>query len=207
MNKLLLLFFVFLGTVAFAQTDQEIEQIADETCKCLKGKTKQLKEASTDELQMELGLCMIGATNSLGIEINLSDPAGLESLGERVGFQMAFSCPDFMEMIGQMMNEDPELMEDIMEDDEDFSFVSSQSSGTALEVMSGDFVSLKIESDSGKKETYYWLEHFNGAELLENGGAAIRGKEVVLSYYKMEVYSPKLEDYIQIRILRSLSVD
>lgn len=206
-NSLVLLFaFLISGTIASAQTDAQIEEISDKTCECLTKKSKELKEASTTELQMELGFCMIGAAGEAGVEIDLTDASGLERLGQRVGVQMTFSCPDFMEMLGKMMNDDPEMMEEIMSKDHDLSFMNSKSNGTVLEVSSGDFVTLKINSETGRKETYYWMEHFEGANLLENDGAAIKGKNISVSYRKIESYSPILDDYVQIRVLRSLEI-
>ncbi|MDG1332897.1 MAG: hypothetical protein P8P74_11255 [Crocinitomicaceae bacterium] len=206
-NALLLLFaFLISGTVTTAQTDKQIEEISDKTCECLQKKSKELKESSSNELQMELGFCMIGAAGEAGVDIDLSDASGLERLGQRVGLQMTFSCPDFMEMLGQMMNDDPEMMEEIMSEDHDLSFMNSKSNGQVLEVSSSDFVTLKIKSETGRKETYYWMEYFEGASLLENDGAAIKGKNISVSYRKVESYSPKLEDYVQIRVLRSLEI-
>jgi len=208
MKNALLLFLplIFSGTIAFAQTDKQIEEISDKTCDCLNKKIKTLKDASSEKIEIELGLCMLNSANKVGVDVDVTDPNGLETLGERVGYQMAFSCPNFLDMIGQMMEEDPEFMEEILSEDEDLGFISTTSSGSVLEVSSGDFVTLKINSDTGRKETYYWMEHFDGANLLENNGTAIKGKDVSVSYYKMEVYSPKLGDYVQIRILRSLEI-
>jgi hypothetical protein len=209
MKSILLVLFatIICGTAVIAQTDEQIEEISNKTCECLKKKSEELNDASSGQLQMELGFCMIGAASDAGVDIDLTDASGMEELGQRVGFQMTFSCPDFMEMLSKMMNEDPELMEEILEEsDRDLSFLNSESTGKVLDVSSGDFVTMKIKSDKGRKETYYWMEHFEGSDLLDNDGAAIRGKNISVTYYKMEVYSPKLEDYLQIRIIRSLKI-
>jgi hypothetical protein len=207
MNKLLLLVSLFWGIQTYAQTDKEIEKISDQTCSCLNAKSKDLKNASVDNLQMELGLCIITALNKSGLDINLTDPEAIEKIGERVGFQMVFSCPEFMTMMTTMMDEEPEMMAEIMsDDDDDYNLSRSSSSGLALGVESGDFITLKIQSETGRKETYYWMEHFDGAHLLENGGEAIIDKSINVSYTKIESYSPKLGDYIEIRVLRSLTV-
>ncbi|GAB5418208.1 MAG: hypothetical protein Crog4KO_28390 [Crocinitomicaceae bacterium] len=206
MNNLLLLAFLTLTVGGFAQTDKEIELIADETCSCLQSKSKELRNATPEDVQMQLGLCMISSANKVGVEFNMGDPSSLEKLGERVGFQMAFTCPDFLEMVGQMIEDEPEIMNDIMDDDDDYSFLRSSSNGMVLEVSSGDFVTLKISTDTGRKETYYWMEHFDGAHLLEQNGAAIKNKKVIVTYEEIECYSPKLDDYINIRVLRSLAI-
>lgn len=206
MNKLLLFVSLFWGIQSFAQTDNEIEEISESTCTCLNSKTKELKNASGDQLQMELGLCMIKAVHASGLDINIGDPGAIEKIGERVGYQMVFSCPEFMTMMAKMMNEEPEMMAELMSDDDDYNLSRSSSSGKVLAVTSNDFVTLKVQSESGRRETYYWMEHFDGAHLLENDGAAILGKEIKITYTEIESYSPKLDDYIEIRVLRSLTV-
>jgi hypothetical protein len=206
-NTLLLLFTLIIGAISWGQTEKEIEKVADGTCECLKGKSNELKELSSSELQMELGLCMLAAMGSEGVDIDDISAGNMEAFGEKVGFQMAFSCPDFMAMIGQMIEEDPELVEEFMDDsDSEYYFGYASSAGSVLSVNTNEFVSLKLNSENGRKETYYWFEHFEGAHLLENDGAAIIGKEVIVEYDEIELYSPKLEDYTYVRMLRSLKI-
>jgi hypothetical protein len=198
--------FLFLSTYSFCQTDEEVQVIADYTCTCLTEKESQLRNISSDEMQMELGICMITAMNEAGVEVDYADPAGMEKLGERVGFQMAFSCPDFMNMIGEMMNNDPELLNDMTGSDKDNGFGRHRSIGTFVAVEESDFVRITLESDSGRKEAYYWMEHFDGANLLDNNANALKNKRISVTYEKRESYSPRLGDYIQIRVLRSLEI-
>jgi len=76
-----------------------------------------------------------------------------------------------------------------------------------LEVNSNDFLTVKIQNDDGKKETLYWLQYFDGFELLENGGNQLLMKSVILEYEKLEYYSPKIEDYTKVKVIRSLTID
>ena len=191
------------GMNVVAQTEKQLTKVTNSTCECLQDKG--IESGDMNKLQMELGICMLAAMGENNISIDVNDPSEIESFGEKVGMQLAYSCPKFLEIIGEMVEEDPDMLNDIMDARDEPSLEIS--TGIVSEVKSGDFVMLKIKNVSGKKETFFWMQHFEGSSLLDNGGSAILQKNVYIEYETIEVYSPKLEDYIDLKILRFLSIE
>lgn len=204
MTKNLLFLLLLISNMSWAQTEKEVEKISVLTCECLQDKYKQLKKSDATKIQFELGICMLSASQTVGYEIDLDDPNAAEELGARVGQYLAFNCPEFMELIGKMMEDDADFVDKVTENYGSSSEASESqyTFGEVLEVSSGEFVTVKIETDTGKKETFYWMQYFEGAELLENDREEIINESVLIEFDEMEVYSPKLEDYIQIKVIR-----
>lgn len=201
MKKFILIAAAFLGVNSFAQSDKQITKITDATCECLN--EKDIEAGDMSRLEVELGVCMLGAMSEEDIPFDLDDLGSIEDLGERVGMKLALSCPKFLDIIGDMAEEDPEGFYELLEDDV---IALESASGRVSSIESGDFVTIKVERESGRKETFYWMEYFDGANLLEKGGKSVIGKKVLIKYESIEVYSPKMEDYSTIKVLRSLSV-
>lgn len=191
------------GMNVVAQTEKQITKVTNSTCECLQDKG--IESGDMNKLQMELGICMLAAMGENNISIDVNDPSEIESFGEKIGIQLAYSCPKFLEIIGEMVEEDPDMLNDIMDARDEPSMEIS--TGIVSEVKSDDFVTLKIKNISGKKETFFWMQHFEGSSLLENDGRAILQKNVYIEYETIEVYSPKLEDYIDLKIIRFLSIE
>ena len=191
------------GMNVVAQTEKQITKVTNSTCECLQDKG--IESGDMNKLQMELGICMLAAMGENNISIDVNDPSEIESFGEKIGIQLAYSCPKFLEIIGEMVEEDPDMLNNIMDARDEPSLEIS--TGIVSEVKSDDFVTLKIKNISGKKETFFWMQHFEGSSLLENGGSAILQKNVYIEYETIEVYSPKLEDYIDLKIIRFLSIE
>ncbi|PHR26455.1 MAG: hypothetical protein COA38_14840 [Fluviicola sp.] len=203
MREGLLIIAVMFGMNVVAQTEKQITKVTNSTCECLQDKG--IESGDMNKLQMELGICMLAAMGENNISIDVNDPSEIESFGEKIGIQLAYSCPKFLEIIGEMVEEDPDMLNDIMDARDEPSLEIS--TGIVSEVKSDDFVTLKIKNISGKKETFFWMQHFEGSSLLENGGSAILQKNVYIEYETIEVYSPKLEDYIDLKIIRFLSIE
>lgn len=202
----LLIATLFVCITGFSQSEKQIREMSASTCECLETKKNDLRKATASELQMEMGICMMGAASKTGYKFDLGDPEGLEALGEKIGLQLAMDCPTFMEMIGSMVEEDPQGMMDLVEENWNHESTIDETTGQLVSVTSGDFVTVKIESELGKMETFYWFGYFEGANLLYNEGAEIKDKKIEIEYETMECYSPKLEDYTRIKVLRGIYI-
>ncbi len=203
MKKSLLIIAVMFGMNVIAQTEKELDKVTKSTCECLEN--KDIKSGDMTDLQVELGVCILAAMSENGIEMKVSDPSEMSKFGKKVGTQLVYSCPKFLKIMGQMAEEDPQAFNDLIDDSDEPNMEIT--SGMVTEVQSDNFVTLKIKNVSGKKETFFWLQYFEGSSLLENGGNAILQKNVYIEYETIEVYSPKLEDYTGIKIIRFLSIE
>ena len=203
MKRGLLIIAVMFGLNVAAQTEKQIDRVTESTCECLQN--KDIDAGDMNRLQVELGVCMLAAMGENNISLDVGDQGEMTKFGEKIGAQLAYTCPKFLELIGEMADENPEAFNDLLDDSDEPSL--EVSSGTVLEINSDDFVTLRITNVSGKKETFFWMQHFQGSDLLENGGSAILKKNVYIEYETIEVYSAKIEDYTDLKIIRFLSIE
>lgn len=198
--------FIATSTIGFGQSDKEIKKASSLTCDCLN--TKDLKKASTEKIQMELGLCMIEALSELDLDIALTDEGKMEEIGGKIGLEMVSSCPAFVEMMGAMMADDPEGMAELMEDNDQLyvkeAGVTKSVSGKLTEINKEQFVTINIENETGKITTLYWFEYFPGANTLEENKI---GSSINVSFEEREYYMPKFEQYLTIKVITKAIVD
>ena len=191
------------------QTEEQTEYIAESTCKCLTAK-KNLNKLSMDEIQIEMGLCMFTAINDAGMDVDMSKPKTLEKIGEKIGVKLAVTCPKFTETLMLLMKEEPDRMQDLIEDhyeddleQEEFNL---ECTGVLSAIDKGQFATLKVLSTNEKSETFYWLEYFEGSNLLLDESTTITGKKVKIDYIEKEFFIPKYNEYFKVKVIRKLTL-
>jgi len=199
-------FIIGTSTFSFAQSEKEVKKASALTCDCIE--KKDLKNASAEKIQMELGLCMIESFSVLEIDILLTNEKKMEELGGKIGLDMVSNCPSFVELMGNMMSDDPEGMVELMEENDQFAVKETNEiksiTGKLTEINRDQFVSINIENENGKKTVLYWFEYFPGANALAENEI---GKSVNISYEEREYYMPKFDQYITIKVITQISVD
>ncbi|MCB0633252.1 MAG: hypothetical protein R2824_18145 [Saprospiraceae bacterium] len=196
--KMLKTFIVLLcvttvGTSLQAQSDELLDAIAQETCDCF-GK-KDVSALSTDQVNMELGMCMM---ESLGkrpnamseLKLDYTDQAAMQKFGEQIGTRMLGKCPNLMMKMATAQQGTTEPA------------AGMQISGTFKGVEGDDFAFLIIEGDDGTSYRLLWLGEFDGADQLEMA----KGKPVKVSYQEISCYSPAMKKYLKRKEVKSLEV-
>lgn len=194
-NTLFLISFIF-SLNFIAQTDKELDEISDLTCECIT--KKKIKKNAVDKLELELGLCMMDAVSKAKVDLSFTDENAMTKLGEQVGLRMAGSCPSFMELIGVMMDKDPNFLDD----EEELTYLNFQ--GKLSKINKDHFTTLELKADNGKKNTFYWFEYFEGANILKDNSSFLMNKKIKLEYKEVEYYFPKYEEYIKIKVITKL---
>ena len=191
MKKHFLILIIFFGSFnVYSQGKTTIDIIGKETCKYFQKNKKELNNLSRNERVAKLGIKMLSLYDKYkedlkaeGIEVDISDDSSTEAFGQKVGISMANHCMDLLLLLSEDFTDEEE-------DEVSFNVVGK------LKSISGDelsFVSLKDEN--GKTQKFVWLNNFEGSDKLINS-KKIKNLKVKLSYINVELYSPKLKEYI-----------
>lgn len=193
----LILLVPLLGFAQKKEKDKAILELTKSTCDCTK--EKNLVEMSRQQMELELGVCILNAINSNKkakkvLNIDLSNSDGMGELGEQIGLKMVDVCPNEIMAIGLVALEE-EDMEEYVEDSEPGYSMDYEISGTLTAVEEGQFSHLVIEGDNGTRFKLIWLGYFEGSDILINAPEKAVGKKVTAKYYYVECYSPQKKEY------------
>lgn len=188
MKNLLTLIFIFTLVSISAQSDKDYKEIAQETCACL-----DTKEVTKENLEMNLGVCMIesiGDRPKLMDKIDFTNMKSMKSFGEKVGLEMAFICPE----VFALLEEKPSKTK---KNSSEANVETKTVNGKITGFEGKELIFVLVEDDNGRTKKFLWLRGFeNDSELLNQGKAAV-GKTVKINYQEIEIYNPSLEEYIK----------
>lgn len=187
------LFLLMIPTL-FAQTF--IEKLAEETCKCLEGKSTEGMNQSQKEMQM--GICMFQ-----GIGLHKQEfedykkgqgitEMNFESFGEEVGIQMAVICPIF-----------------IMEYVDPTYYTETENSllvelGKIKSIEKKQFNTVNLEIGDGSILKYLWLWDFEGSEILIKD--QFKNKWINIFYSNLPLYDPEKKTYINFKVIEKIAL-
>lgn len=184
-----------LGNQLQAQSDELLDAIAQETCECFAD--KDLTGLSSDQVNMELGLCMM---ESLGkrpdaveeLDLDYSDQTAMQKFGEKIGAKMIIKCPNLMmKIVSAQQGQASGTSE-----------VRTEVSGVFQGVEGDDFAFLVLEGEDGTSYRLLWLGEFEGADLLDTA----KGKAVKVTFEEISCYSPAMKKYLKRKEVKSLEV-
>ncbi len=200
MNKILLLLTILFSLSFTAQTDKELDLIADYTCECLS--KKKMKKNDLDRLELELGLCVMEGASKASLNLTYTDEESMTKLGEQVGLRMVGSCEAFIDLIGVMMDKNPDGMMELMNEKD--VVVNNHFRGELSKINKDQFITLELKADDGKIETFYWLEYFEGANILKDNSTFLMNKKINIEYKEVEYYFPEYEEYLKVKVITKL---
>lgn len=188
MKHLLSTIFIALSFSISAQ-DNIYVKIAKETCDC--AEQKNLPDASKNELETALGLCMLESVQNNDIDVDISDAKAMRKLGETVGIQMAPLCPSFFEAFLLDENEEPAV---------------TTVKGKIKSIDENEFLFITV-MDKDKKETrMIWLRHFKGSDEFLSNPKKLIGKKVTIKYQSINCYIPSAKGYYAYKEIIELEV-
>jgi hypothetical protein len=204
MNKPLFLACIFLLSIdmALAQSntkDELLKTMASETCQEL-AKTD-LHNKSADELKIALGLPLVIVAGRHQAELqkfglSMSDQQGAEMLGREIGFQLASSCPNFLTAMFSNSNSLTEIVKS-----NNASKTSQSITGKLVGIVNGDFTYLQIEDGKGKVEKLWWMEYFEGANILAINPQSRLQKPITVNFIEKEIFNSALKDYLKVKVI------
>ncbi|MCH3883089.1 MULTISPECIES: hypothetical protein [Tenacibaculum] len=189
MNKIFtIIVSLFIALNCYSQDESVVDKVAKKTCEYLEG--LDLGSLSADERNMKLGLYIFkmydeykADFNKEGIYLDLTKGADEgRKFGVKIGTRMASFCPEALMMFA---NE-----EGGESDEEKFSV-----KGELIELSGIEISKLSLKDNKGKTQKFIWINNFEGSDKLINE-EFIQGLKVKLHYRNVEIYSPKLKEYI-----------
>jgi len=192
MRKVVFILLLLVSIITSAQEEMSaLDKVAKETCEYFEKNQKEISKLDNQEKLTKLGLKMFALydkykeeLNKEGIEFDLSkgDESG-RAFGEKVGLSMAQFCPDILVALSREVNKREEKNE------EDFV------EGVITSVKGDEINTVMVKDISGKSQKFLWLSNFKGSDrLIEN--RRIKRQKVKVYYINIEVYSPKLQEYV-----------
>ncbi len=185
---------VTLGLQAQETKEQYLQAAAEHTCDCIA--TKSDDEATP--LEIKLGTCMVGFMlddapryEKLFGELNLNDQQSMMRIGEQLGVVMLSECPAVMMQLVGETGEGEDAPEDL-----------GEVTGQIADVTNDRLSLLKFKTENGPELEFLWLEHFEGAELLQASDAT--GARFKVVYELRDIFNGKTEAYEPCRVIVSL---
>lgn len=207
MKKIIITLVAILGlNLIYAQNrskEEVLELMAQDTCECI-SKKKINPNDSMDDKQMALGLCLVSSYNehkSKSRYFSKQKSTNFEKIGEEVGMVMATICvDDFMSIFST------EELIDIVDDDDDMSYVDEESSNLSIEVelvsMNNDAISyIQTKDDFDKNHTFLITQEFEGYELLKKSSF---GKSFIVSFREAEFFDLSEKQYIIKKVITKI---
>lgn len=196
MKKLILILITMYSCNLFSQ--EYMDKIAQQTCDCL---SKIPDSTNTQKMYMELGICMIKASEpykkqikkDYNIDITNIDKEG-EALGKVVGLKMATFCPDGLYRLSKI--EQKETKEKAKED--------LISIGKITQIDREIFVVFSVFDNSGKSIKFYWLTSVESNIDLANNYKTLLETDVKIKYFTKDLFDPKIGEYRNFNILEKI---
>ncbi len=199
-SKVFALTLALLGS--FVLNGQEVlDKIAKDACACMA--EKDLSGKDKEAIQMEVSLCLMQKMGTYQSElqeqlnVDFSNQASLQEMGQKVGMKMAATCPETMMKIAQVQSSGsgPVTVEAV-----------TRLEGTVVGIEGDEFTFLSVQDAAGRTQKFLWLRYFEGSDAFLSNPKALVGKKVRLSYTPLEAFSPKLNEYLQRNEIRSLEI-
>lgn len=199
MKNLIVLFFLSLSFNVFSQDVYDI--MGKETCECISKKKVDFNAATKNDLQLQVGLCMIQSYTAHSSEfsesekINLDDEAAMERLGEKVAMKMLESCPEIILEMGKAATRT---------DQEQVSEKSNLSvTGQITAISKEQFMTVQLKDKNGRSYSFLVLNYFDTASLLTNNEVKVKN-EVKISYSEVELLDVKTNEFRYFKIINNI---
>ncbi|PZO32322.1 MAG: hypothetical protein DCE86_07720 [Flavobacteriaceae bacterium] len=183
-----------------AKSQDILDVITKEVCSCANEKKDMLKDAASEKVQMQLGLCIISSFSSHEKEVtakygNVMEAEGaMEKLGGDVGIKMASVCPDVLMMFADMESEFGEETEEIP---------ALTLEGKIIEIKPEQFLTVIVKDNSGRNHTFLVLTFFEDSNLfIEN--KLKKNDKVSVQYWEQEFYDAKARDFRYYKVIQGI---
>lgn len=196
-NNTFILFILFIFKL---HSQDYLEKITIQTCDCV---NKVSDTINTEKFTMELGLCMISASEpykkqlkkDYGINLNNITGEDGEALGKLIGIKMTTVCPaGLMKLYGKTKTANEEK-EDIK---------TFESIGKITSIDRENFVVFSVFDNSGKSLKFYWLSSVESNVDLANNYKTFLEVTVKIKYIQKEFFDPKIGEYRNFNVIEKI---
>lgn len=197
MKKTAVLLVFLFSSLIYSQDVYEI--IAKETCECLSLKKINYESTSKEDIQKEVGLCMIQSYTSHindfkpEEKINFDDEGGMEKMGEAVAMKMLVHCPEIIMEMGKLAQDE----------DKNANVETSTIDGEIQDIKAEQFVTIILKDKNGRVHNLLILDYFDTASLFTNN--EIKKKDnISVSFSEVELYDPKMKEFRYFKIISKI---
>lgn len=211
MKKLLCLLLFCQITVAQKLSKEKLlNKMSEEICAEMK-----TKKVDKNNFELTLGLVMVKSVNNNKQNVEkfygdkmYGENGILEKIGEDLGETMISKCPEMFEKLNDIGALDKYIDEAESEDaveavsnevEEESLFVLGNYSGSKIE----GFYNIQITESSGKINKLILLDKFDNSFLITDNILKLNDKVKIL-YYEAELFDPKLNLFVNTKIITDI---
>ncbi|HNP32980.1 MAG TPA: hypothetical protein PKN96_06780 [Flavobacterium sp.] len=183
-----LLLLVFINTNA----QDILETVTKEVCSCIESKKESMKGLPQNQLQTQLGLCMLASYNNHESVVKakygdvMADEKNMEKFAEAIGMKMVTICPETLMSIAGAMGEGGEDTATAAE-------VKSVE-GTITEIKNDQFTTISVKDKNSRMYTFLVLNYFDTSSLII-GNELNKNNSVIIKYSEVELYDNKAKEF------------
>ncbi len=200
MKKVVLLF-VLLSSSVYSQ-DAIMDLVAKETCECMSAKKTEMTNDNIEELQMNLGICMLKSYTDHSKDfdesnkINITNEEQMGDFGEKIAMKMINYCPDFILELGKIAIAEDESAGDTKKNAETLE-------GVVTDIKTEQFATISIKDKNDRVHKLLLLDYFDTAALFTSGDVK-KGSQILVNYSEIELYDPVLKDFRFYKVISGL---
>jgi hypothetical protein len=192
-------------------TDTSIHATAIAVCDCL---TKaNITDNSTEEQMQQAFLnCIFTSAPGLITKI-VSGGEDYSKAGEELGTKLAMEmlkngCPAFAKIAGAMAMSQGDSNDFQMALPSQVETATVESAeGIVVKVEERDFTYITVKTTAGRELAFIYYRYVPGSdEWIKNATAALKNKNVSLSYIESEVYQPKFKQFMNVKEIKTLTI-
>ena len=197
MKYLFVSLFLLTTTIGLQAQDGIIDKVSEETCTCMSG--KDLSEISVEAFEQEIGLCLMNIAAKYSAELeaagyDISDQNSVSKLGEQVGQQIAFNCPDVFQKMMELYGQEESTQTQVRQ--------LARYRGTFVNMQAtGPFAVLTLQDVDGSQATFLWLEYFPGSEMFLQGTDSLKDLMLTVTYETRELFQPETGAYQAFQVI------
>ncbi|MES2776170.1 MAG: hypothetical protein V4722_18475 [Bacteroidota bacterium] len=210
MKKIILPFaLVLTGYQALhSQATPALDKVSKATCDCMTKQKDKIKTQADAERIISVCMMQTAGDNLTALQkelkIKTMDMAGGKKLGQAVGIKLASDCPVFMEKMMQIQGGGVETPTD---NSKLTATEKSNFMGEIVQVETDGYLYVHIKNEAGRITKFLWLEYFKGSDPYKANPQLLVGKKVEIQWQQIEIYNAKLNDYVDAKEIRELTLD
>ncbi|TAD85730.1 MAG: hypothetical protein EAY75_10605 [Bacteroidetes bacterium] len=197
-------------TNAHAATDStKMQKAAAGVCQCL-DKSNIKGAGSPDDMQTVFLKCMMDSASGVMAEImtkatEMGDDG--ESMGQQLGKELAMemlkqNCGAFLQMSMKLSGEETTSKKPTGKVE-----ATCTLSGTLVSVSESEFLSLVIQTENGRKQTFFYFEYVPKSDEWLKNPKSLVGKKITVGFKESEFYRPSIKTFVNIKQLVSMAID
>jgi hypothetical protein len=73
-----------------------------------------------------------------------------------------------------------------------------------VKIAEGEFTHLQVEDANGRIEKLWWMEYFNGSNILLADPQGQLNKPIKVNFVEREIFNSTLRDYVKVKVITGI---